>query len=276
MGEKWTEDMFGRLGHVIGANVTNKSFLAGITQLNDFMQLKGTRPAGILANIANNTIPWGGMRNEIGKLLSPGMRELDNGIQDSIRNRNLYAELMAGPDGKLPYRHDILTGARINDYDFMTRAFNAVSPFQINLGSTPTRDLFFRSGIDAKTTFNTGPNNEVLTPQMKSKYQYLIGKQNLEAQLTAEFQNPQMLESILNMERDRAAGRPYTVDETLHGARIKTILENAKKQAWMELQVTEDNVAELVQTQSIRQLSKKARQSGDSERANALLNMVNK
>jgi hypothetical protein len=276
MGEKWTEDMFGRLGHVIGANVTNKSFLAGITQLNDFMQLKGTRPAGILSNIANNTIPWGGMRNEIGKLLSPGMRELDNGIQDSLRNRNLYAELLAGPDGKLPYRHDILTGARINDYDFMTRAFNAVSPFQINLGSTPTRDLFFRSGIDAKTTFNTGPNNEVLTPQMKSKYQYLIGKQNLEAQLTAEFQNPQMLESILNMERDRAAGRPYTVDETLHGARIKTLLENAKKQAWMELQATEDNVAQLVQTQSIRQLSKNARQSGDSERANALLNMVNK
>jgi hypothetical protein len=204
------------------------------------------------------------------------MRELDNGIQDSLRNRNLYAELMAGPDGKLPYRHDILTGARINDYDFMTRAFNAVSPFQVNLGSTPTRDLFFRSGIDAKTTFNTGPNNEVLTPQMKSKYQYLIGKQNLEAQLTAEFQNPQMLESILNMERDRAAGRPYTVDETLHGARIKTLLENAKKQAWMELQATEDNVAQLVQTQSIRQLSKNARQSGDSERANALLNMVNK
>lgn len=276
MGDKWVEDNLGRLAHVIGSNVTNKSFLAGLTQLNDFLQLKGTKPAGILANIANNTLPWSGMRNEIGKLLSPGMRELDNGIQDSLRNRNLYAEFMAGPDGRLPYRYDILTGARINDYDFMTRAFNAVSPFQINLGSTPTRDLLFRSGIDVKTTFNTGPNNEVLTPEMKSRYQYLIGQQNLEGQLAKEFSNPQMIESILSMERDRAAGVPYTVDETLHGARIKFLIDSAKKVAWTQLQASEDKVGDLVRQQRIRKLSTKARQSGDTERANALLNMSNK
>lgn len=276
MGDKWTEQKLGQLGFIFGMNVVNKSFLAGLTQLNEFLQFKGLAPAGAIANIANNTIPWAGMRNEIGKLLSPGMRELDNGIEDSLRNRNLYAEFLAGADGRMPFRYDILTGAKINDYDFVTRAFNAVSPFQINLGTTPTRELFFRSGIDAKTTFNTGPNGEVLTPEMKSRYQYLIGKQNLEAQLAEEFKNPQMIESILNMEKDRAAGRPYTVDETLHGARIKSLIDAAKKQAWTELRASEDKVGELVQKQQIRALSTKARRSGDSERANALLNMANK
>lgn len=276
MGDDWVEKKLGQLAFIFGQNVTNKSFLTGITQLNDFLELKGSKPLGVLANMANNQVPWSGMRNEIGKLLSPGMRELDNGIQDSLRNRNLYTDLFTGPDNKVPHRYDILSGAKINDYDFMTRAFNAVSPFQINLGSTPTRELFFRSGIDAKTTFNTGPNGEELTPKMKSKYQYLIGKQNLEAQFEREFQNPQMIQSILAMEADRAANRQYTVDETLHGSRIKTLIENAKKQAWIELNNTEDSVGEAVRQQAIRGLSTKARRQGDTERANKLLQMVNK
>lgn len=276
MGDKWTEQKLGQLGFILGMNVVNKSFLAGLNQLNEFLQFKGTKPAGAIANIMNNTIPWGGMRNEIGKLLSPGMRELDNGILDSLRNRNLYAELSAGPDGRLPYRYDILNGSKLNDYNFVTRAFNAFSPIQVNLGSTPTRDLFFRSGIDAKTTFNTGPNNEELTPVMKSRYQYFIGQQNLEARLEAEFKNPQMIQSILDMEADRAAGRPYSVDETLHGARIKSIIDDAKRKAWTQLLASEDSVGELVRQQAVRKLSTSARRQGDTERANMLLNMTNK
>ena len=276
MGDDWTEKRLGQLAFIFGQNVTNKSFLTGITQLNDFLELKGSKPAGIIANIANNQLPWGGMRNEIGRLLSPGMRELDNGIQDSFRNRNLYTDLFTGPDNKVPYRYDILNGSKINDYDFMTRAFNAVSPFQINLGSTPTRELFFRSGIDAKTTFNSGPNGEELTSKMKSRYQYLIGKQNLESQFEREFQNPQMLQSILTMEADRAAGRQYTIDETLHGSRIKSLIENAKKQAWVELNNSEDSVSAAVRQQAVRGLSTKARRKGDTDRANELLQMVNK
>jgi hypothetical protein len=184
--------------------------------------------------------------------------------------------LFTGPDNKVPHRYDILNGSKINDYDFMTRAFNAVSPFQMNLGSTPTREFFFRSGIDAKQTFNSGPDGEQLTPKMKSRYQYLIGKQNLEAQLEKEFQNPQMVQSILSMEADRSAGRSYTVDETLHGSRIKSIIDNAKKQAWLELSNTEDAVGTAVRQQAVRQLSTKARRKGDTERANELLQMVNK
>jgi hypothetical protein len=276
MGDDWTEKKLGQLGYIISTNITNKSFLTGVVQLTDFLQLKGNKPAGVLANIANNQLPWGGMRNEIGKLLSPGMRELDNGIQDSLRNRNLYTDLFTGPDNKVPYRYDILNGSKINDYDFMTRAFNAVSPFQLNLGSTPTREFFFRSGIDAKQTFNSGPNGEELTPKMKSRYQFLIGKQNLEAQLEREFQNPQMVQSILAMEADRTAGRQYTVDETLHGSRIKSLIADAKKQAWVELNNSEDSVSAAVRQQAIRGLSTKARRKGDTDRANELLQMVNK
>jgi hypothetical protein len=274
MGDDWTEQKLGQLAYILSQNVVNKSFLTGIVQLNDLLNIK-TLPR-VASNIMNNQLPWAGMRNEMGKLLSPGMRELDNGIQDSLRNRNLYTDLFTGPDNKVPHRYDILNGSKINDYDFMTRAFNAVSPFQLNLGSTPTRELFFRSGIDAKQTFNSGPDGEQLTPKMKSRYQYLIGKQNLEAQLEREFQNPQMVQSIMTMEGDRAAGRQYTVDETLHGSRIKSIIDDAKKQAWLELSNTEDAVGTAVRQQAVRQLSTKARRKGDTDRANELLQMVNK
>ena len=79
----------------------------------------------------NNTIPLGGLRNDIGKLFNPHMKELNKGWSDTFRNRNLIFEY--GPGADLPTKYDMLNGKPIQSYNFFTRAFNAVSPIQINL-----------------------------------------------------------------------------------------------------------------------------------------------
>jgi hypothetical protein len=158
----------------------------------------------------------------------------------------------------------------------MTRAFNAVSPFQMNLGTTPTRELLFRSLFDTKTTLNSGPNGEALTAQMKSKYQYLIGRQNIEAQLTDLFKNPDVVKSILDMESDRAAGRRYDAMTTLHNEQIRQIFDTAKRTAWLEMKSGDDAVAKEVQKAALTQLAGQRRKGGSNEEANAILQMRNK
>lgn len=276
MGDDWAMDNLGRIGFIMGMNVTNKTFLTGLQQFIDLVQMKGTKPASVIANIANGTLPWAGFRNELGRLLSPGMRELDNGIQDSLRNRNLWAEFMAGPDGKLPYRYDQLDGSIIRDYDVPTRIFNMVSPLQLNPGVSQTREMLFRSGLDLKTTFNSGPNGEELTAKMKSEFNRILGKQNIEGQLTRLFQNPQIGNSILEMEAARAARMPVTADDTLHGREINRIIYQAKQRAWSELVYTNTAAQQETYKANLKQLSKSARQAGDTERANQLLKMTNK
>ena len=70
----------------------------------------------------NNQIPLAGLRNEMGKLFVPHMREIGSGIDQSIRNRNLLFEMLPGED--LPIKYDMLNGSPIKPYDFMTRIFN--------------------------------------------------------------------------------------------------------------------------------------------------------
>jgi hypothetical protein len=274
MGEKWTEAQFGRLVYVVGMNVTNKSFMTGLTNLVDLVQ--GKRPEAVAAGLLNGQLPMSGARNEMGKLLAPGMRELNAGMADSIRNRNLWSDIVTPEGMQLPYRYDILTGAKLKDHDFMTRAFNAVSPFQINLGTTPTRELLFRSLYDIKASVNKGPMGETLDASMKSKYQYLIGKQNIEAQLESLFQNPSIVESILSMEADRAAGRRYDAMTTLHNDQIKQVFDGAKQNAWSQLMADDDGVGQVARDMALTKQANTARKGGDTERAKEILQMRNR
>ena len=274
MGDKWVEAQFGRLVYVVGMNVTNKSFMAGLTNLVDLVQ--GKRPGAVIAGLANGQFPMSGARNEMGKLLAPGMRELQAGFADSVRNRNLWSDIVTPDGAHLPYRYDILTGAKLKDHDFMTRAFNAVSPFQINLGTTPTRELLFRSLYDIKASVNKGPMGETLDASMKSKYQYLIGKQNIEAQLESLFENPSIVESILAMEADRAAGRRYDAMTTLHNDQIKQIFDGAKQNAWSQLMADDDGVAQVARDMALTKQANTARKGGDTERAKEILQMRNR
>ena len=108
--------------------MTTKSYLQGITDLVDIVSPDSTKGWGRVAgNIVNNftPIPIGAsMRNDIGKILNPYMRELNQDMWDSIRNRNLATERLGvkGLTGKLPIKTDIL---------------NAVSYTHLTLPTTP-------------------------------------------------------------------------------------------------------------------------------------------
>jgi hypothetical protein len=235
MGDEWTSNNFGKVSYLLQANIVNKSFLAGLLQLSDLLTSQGADAPRVAANFINNQIPLGSMRNEIGKLLSPGMRELESGFWQSIQNRNLWADVFV--KGKmLPYRYDQLNGEILRDWEPLTRLVNATLPFNVNIGtSNETRELLFRSGVNLKQTFNTGPNGENLEghPDLKSKFQFYMGQQNVEAQLTDMIKRyPQIKESILEMEKDRAGGENYEPRNTLHAEEFRKVLRNAKRLAW--------------------------------------------
>mgnify|MGYP007000313717 len=166
----------------VSANVTNKSFLAGLLQLSDLLTSQGGDAPRVAANFVNSQIPLSGLRNEIGKVLSPGMRELESGFWQSVQNRNLWADVV-NKDGKMPYRYDVLNGEPLRDWLPLTRVVNAILPINLNVGTTnETRELLMRSGLNLKQTFNTGPNGEDLLghPDLKSKFQFYMGQQNIE------------------------------------------------------------------------------------------------
>ena len=267
MGDEWVGNNFGKVAYLLSANVTNKSFLAGLLQLQDLLTSQGRDAPRVAGNFINNQIPLGGLRNEIGKLLSPGMRELETGFWQTVGSRNLWADAVL-PGEQMPYKYDILNGERIRDWDPVTRLVNGVLPFNINVGTNDTREMLFRSGMKLKQTFNTGPDGEPLEhhPDLKSRFQFFMGQQNIEAQLAKVLTNPQIKGSILKMERDRDAGRLYDAQETLHGPIIREIFYTAKKNAWkMLLQDPKlgGKANRLDYLHDMKQLGNKLRKQGD-------------
>ena len=234
MGPEFAEQRFQLVVAALGKSVTSKTYLQGLNQLFDV--LGGQSGYGLnrtIANLANNQLPLAGMRNEMGKVLNPYMRELSSNFWDHVRNRNPLLK------GGLPVKYDMLNGRPVQDYNFFTRAFNAVSPVQLNLDKGPGRQLLFNSGYDLRLFAYTAPDGTSLVkyPRIRSLFQKSIGAYNLEAQLNELATNPRVIASMKAMEHDIKSGdfSKNPMQAYYHNKLIKALFERAAKRAWADL-----------------------------------------
>tara|TARA_R100001463_G_scaffold9038_2_gene27278 strand:+ start:5743 stop:9840 length:4098 start_codon:yes stop_codon:yes gene_type:complete len=300
MGPEWAEGHLWKLVNVLGQGMTTKSYLQGITDLVDIVQPESTKGWGrVVGNIANNFAPLpigGSMRNDIGKILNPYMRELNKDLIDSIRNRNLATERLGikGFTGKLPVKYDILNGRPLRDWNFIESIFNAVSPVSFSLKPSPGRDLLHRAGYDLRTTVTSAPGNLKVNLNKsnvaRSLFQQAIGNykdgkgRNLE-EIFNEYADPELYPEIANsiamMQADLKAGerqnepRKYT-----HNIWIQKAFERAKKKAWASIQ-DHPEIIRLVQEakdQKIRdnEVKRKTSASNFQEKATIIRQLKNK
>ena len=250
MGEEWTEDNLQKLALVVAQGITSKSYLAGMQQFVDLFGGSPGQAERIVGGLMNNIIPMSSARNELGKLFNPHMKELNTGIFESIRNRNLISEGLA--INELPTKYDLLNGKPIKDWDFPTRMFNMFSPFSINLDQSIGRKLLFESKYDMRMSTLSSPDGLSLkdNSRLRSLFQKAIGEQNLEEQLNKLAVDPRIINSIKQMQGDLAAGRREMDPRTayLHNQAIHQLFTDARRAAWATL-LNDPEVLELIEEQ---------------------------
>ena len=258
MGEEWTENQLGKISLVVAQAITSKSYLAGI---QSFVDLFGARPGQgprIVASLANNTVPLAGLRNELGRLFTPYMREINSGVIQSIRNRNLLTEQIAGTQ-QLPKKYDILNGKPLKDWDFLTRAYNAVSPVTLNLEQSKGRQLLFNSGYDLRTSTYYAPDGTKLTDNavVRSLFQQAIGVQNLELELDKLADDPKILASLEEMYTDIKSGRrgDFDVKDYYHNRIIEGLFYRARRKAWAKIS-SQPNVQRVILEQREKEIAR--------------------
>ena len=238
MGEEWTKNKFQQLAAIVAEGVTSKSYLASLGDFVDFVSGDPKAAGRLAGGLLNNQIPMSSMRNELGKLFSPHTRELNSDMWTSIRNRNQLTE--NGAD-QLPIKYDILNGQSIKDQDFPTRMFNMFSPLQFNLDGGKGRELLFRSQYDLRTSvLGYKGISFAEDANLRSEFQRLIGKQNIEAELDKLADDPTMMNSIYRMEREAQGPKSTEPKNYPHFKRIQKIFDKAKKKAWAELSQNPD------------------------------------
>lgn len=262
MGEEWTETELQKISLVIAQAVTSKSYLAGI---QSFVDLFGGRPGQfdrIIAGLGNNVIPMSGLRNELGKLFTPYMREIGSGIDQSVRNRNLITEQIPGVK-QLPIKYDMLNGQPIKDWDFLTRAYNAVSPVQLNLNQSAGRNFLFDSGYDLRMSTYYAPDSTNLTdsPRVRSEFQRYIGMQNLERELDKLAVDSKIIASMEKMYSDIKMGLrdQYDARDYYHNIIIDNLFQKARRRAWAQMRENPEAIELMEESRKkrVRKLTKK-------------------
>ena len=237
MGEEWTEDNLLKVALLLSQGVTSKSYLAGLQSFADLFGGKPGQPARIISGFMNNQIPLAGIRNDLGKIFTPHTRELNSGIIDSIRNRNLLSENLPGQD--LPIKYDLLNGRPIKNRDFITRAYNSFVPINFNLTPSLGRTFLFKSGYDIRLSVLYSPNGDNLTdsPMIRSKFQREIGQENLEVKLSRLAKDPKIIESMEIMYKDIQSGRrsEYQPKDYYHNIMIGRLFDQARQAAWIRV-----------------------------------------
>ena len=250
MGEEWTERELQKISLVVAQAISSKSYLAGIQSFVDLFAGRPGQAERIVAGLMNNQIPLAGLRNEMGKLFVPYMREIGSGIDQSIRNRNLLFEMLPGED--LPIKYDMLNGSPIKPYDFMTRIFNSVSPISLNLTQSVGRQFLFESGYDLRMSTYYAPDSTNLTdqPVIRSMFQKAIGDQNLERQLDKLAVDPRAIRSLEQMNKDIRDGKraQYDARNYWHNGKIDQLFQEARKKAWASI-MSDPRVQDVIKEQ---------------------------
>ena len=258
MGPKWAEERLFQVSLAVAQGFSKKSYLQGISDLVDIFSPESTKGWGRVAgNIVNNfaMVPIGGsLRNDIGKILNPYMRELNKDMWDSIRNRNLATERLGikGFTGKVPVKYDILNGQPLRNWNFFEGIFNAISPVHFSLKPSPGRNLLHISQYDLRTTVTSAPAGLGFTVDLnksnvaRSLFQKAIGSykdskgRNIEEILNDyadPIKNPEIADSIAKMNAARARGDDHIDPMSFkHNQLIALVFEKAKKKAWSEIQ----------------------------------------
>ncbi len=255
MGPQWAEQSLLKVALTVGGGVTSKSYLQGVGQLIDLASGEPYQLQKIAGNIANNTVPLAGLRNDIGKTLNSPMREINKDIISSIRNRNLSSEYIAADD--LAIKYDVLNGEKIRDWNFMEKMYNLISPVGISLNNSPGRTLLWNSNYDLRLVSYTSPDGLELKehPKLRSEFQKYLGKQGLEAKLNKLADRRDVQLSVMRMTNDRNSNKNYLdpMNSYLHNSLIKQRFEAARKKAWAEVRRNNPDLAdELYETKRQR------------------------
>ena len=83
------EDMGTKLTAILAGSLTNRTVLAQLEPLFDVLQGNGSAASRWSSSMLNNFVPMGSLRNELGKLMYPQLRQLRSEFENNLRNKML-------------------------------------------------------------------------------------------------------------------------------------------------------------------------------------------
>ena len=257
------ETTFNRLGFLLSAHLTSKSFMSGLEPLFDITSGNPAAASRWAASFGSSAIPLSGMRNEMARLIHPELRVVEQDVYHLIANRNPIAK------GDLAVQYSWITGKKVNEpSNFFHRIWNAVSPWKAYGGQTDLEQFLIDVEFDSRPSMLTNGRGVEYTPAQRAELYEIMGKQGEFSRDLTRIMNDN--KDFVQSYRQAQAASNGIVDHrrwnNLHG-QINAALMQARKRAESQLTDAEEIRMQQYRQDAVAEFSER----GDTDQINTVL-----
>ena len=174
LGESFTEKMFEKASFVLGAAATDQAGISALRPLVELLSGNKYTVNRFTAGHINSLAPMAGARNEFGRILDGGLKEMENNIFDHMKNRNQMIGLF-DDSNRLPTVISPITGKAPNKYNMLQRIYNTYSPLKIHPAMSKEEKFLYDIEYDVSSAFGTR-NGVELTAKERAKLFSIMGE----------------------------------------------------------------------------------------------------
>ena len=193
-------DNFMRVIGAFGSNVINKSYLTQISALSQVLTADSPKEwTKLMENMATGLVPWSGMRNQLGKIPDPVIREARSSLlnwptwfaekKGGLGLSRLLPENLDDVTGKPLYR-DGVDGAG----SYLLGAFNQLAPLGVRVSKNrfkPVHKYLSDLGIDVSDSKRKLLGQELTNEEMTQYTQFMTQGGHFEKALMDYFKSDQ-------------------------------------------------------------------------------------
>ena len=257
LDEPSLENFLNKMGYIISANLTDKSFTAGLEPLGDILAGNPAALARWSGSFGSGLVPLSGFRNELARLLTPQLKEVEMELGQILANRNPFAK------STLADKYDWMDGSKVGEpLSFWTRIRNTYSPTgKVSEGLSDIKQFLIDIEFDGRPAIRTNGAGIEYTGEQRSAITQIMGRDKLFADEVRRIMNSPEGRRFRN-EWKQASDKGVYMDrklmETVH-IRLHMALRNAQKIAEQQLP-DYDTIAE---KQFLQEQIKNAEKMGD-------------
>jgi len=161
-----------RVMYVLSANLTDKSFTAGLEPLGDILSGRPDALARWGGSFGSGLAPLSGMRNEFARLLTPQLKEHEQEFQQVLANRNPITK------GQLADVYDWMDGSKVREpLNFVTRAWNTYAPtWKVSEELSPEKQFLIDVEWDGRPSLNTNGKGVKYSAEQRSEIGRIMGR----------------------------------------------------------------------------------------------------
>tara|TARA_R100000781_G_scaffold12684_1_gene11130 strand:- start:420 stop:4412 length:3993 start_codon:yes stop_codon:yes gene_type:complete len=216
------EDLRNKLTFLLASSITNRSMLSQLEPLHDILQGNGSAASRFASSFLNNLVPLGGLRNELGKLMYPGLRQIRNEFGELLRNRNAWLD-GADPSRALPKLIDPIDGKEIGkDNSWFNRVIN-MGPMKFHENPTKERQFLIDIEFNSSPTMRLSQRGALLKNHEITAINSKIGEQGYYKKKIQE-----VMKYAANLEYQGHKGYVNIVRAQRRGLISSEILDNTK------------------------------------------------